>query len=175
MLAIARPAFIECQSNDPNLSEMLYEYARNIFADVVLFEEHSATDLFVPGVRVRPRQESDHVFSHRVEPVGDYVAELNGEIVASGGFLLHYNPPFADLYMEVCENWRRRGIGSFLLQEVKRECTLAGRVPAARTSIHNLASRACLTKAGLKVCGCMLTGEIIAEAKSPDAPLGLLT
>lgn len=175
MLAVARPAFIECQSNDPLLSEMLYEFARNISADVVLFEEQSVTDLFVPGVLVRRRQESDHIFPHRVEPVGDYVAELKGEIVASGGFMLHYNPPFADLFMEVREDCRRRGIGSFLLQEVKRECCLAGRVPAARTSIHNLASRACLCRAGMRVCGFMLTGEIIAGAASPDAPLHLLT
>ncbi len=62
--------------------------------------------------------------------------------------MLHYNPPFADLYMEVREDCRRRGIGSFLIQEVKRECYLAGRVPAARTSIRNLASRACLSRAG---------------------------
>jgi GNAT superfamily N-acetyltransferase len=175
MLAVARPAFIECQSNDPLLSEMLYEFARNISSDVVLFEEHSVTDLSVPGVLVRRRRESDPVFPHRVEPVGDYVAELKGEIVASGGFMLHYNPPFADLYMEVREDCRRHGIGTFLLQEVKRECRLAGRVPAARTSIRNLASRACLTKAGLKVCGFMLAGEIIAGAASPDAPLHLLT
>jgi GNAT superfamily N-acetyltransferase len=74
--------------------------------------------------------------------------------------MLHYNLPFADLYMEVREDCRRCGIGSFLLQEVKRECYLAGRVPAARTSIGNFASRACLSKAGLRVSGFMLTGEI---------------
>jgi GNAT superfamily N-acetyltransferase len=154
---------------------MLFEFARNISSDVVLFEEHSVTSLAVPGVLVRRRQDSDVVFSHSHEGVGEFVAELNDEIIATGGFLLHYNPPFADLYMEVREDCRRRGIGSFLLQEVKRECRLAGRAPAARTSIHNLASRACLTKAGLKVCGFMLTGEIVAGATSLDAPVGLLT
>jgi GNAT superfamily N-acetyltransferase len=175
LLAVARPVFIESQSNDPLLSEMLYEFARSISSYVVLFEEHSVTDLLVPGVLVRRRQESDRVFPHRVEQAGDYVAELNGEIVATGGFMLHYNPPFADLYMEVREDCRRRGIGSFLLQEVKRECYLAGRVPAARTSVRNLASRACLARAGLMVCGFMLTGEIFARTTSPDAPLHLLT
>lgn len=160
LLAAARPKFVECQSNDRLLTDMLFEFARDISADVVLFEEHSATDLAVPGVAVRRRQNSDVIFPHSAEPVGEYVTELNGEIVATGGFMLHYNHPFADLYMEVREDWRRRGIGSFLLQEVKRECCLAGRVPAARTSIGNLASRACLTKAGLRPCGFMLTGEV---------------
>jgi GNAT superfamily N-acetyltransferase len=160
VLAAARLAFIECQSNDPLLSAMLFEFGRNISSDTVLFEEHSVTDLDVPGVLVRRRQESDEIFPHSVEPVGEYVAELKGEIVATGGFMLHYNPPFADLYMEVREDYQRRGIGSFLLQEVKRECYLAGRVPAARTGIRNLASRACLSRAGLRVCGFMLTGEV---------------
>jgi GNAT superfamily N-acetyltransferase len=160
LIMAAKPAFIECQSNDPLLSSMLFEFARSISADVVLFEEHSVTDLALPGVVVRPKQEVDLIFVHDVEPVGEYVAELNGEIVATGGFMLHYNHPFADLYMEVREDYRRRGIGSFLLQEVKRECYLAGRIPAARTSIGNFASRACLIRAGLRISGFMLTGEV---------------
>lgn len=160
LLGTAQPRFIECQSNDRLLTDLLFESARNISADVVLFEEHSVTNLAAPGVLVRRRGDGDAIFHHTVEPVGEYVAELNGEIVATGGFMLHYNHPFADLYMEVREDCRRRGIGSFLLQEVKRECALAGRVPAARTSIGNLASRACLTRAGLRPCGFMLTGDV---------------
>jgi GNAT superfamily N-acetyltransferase len=160
LIAAAKPAFIECQSNDSLLSAMLFEFAHNISAGTVLFEEHSLTDLAVPGLLVRRRQAGDAIFPHSVEGVGEYVAELNGEIVATGGFMLHYNPPFADLYMEVREDCRRRGIGSFLLQEVKRECHLAGRIPAARTSIRNLASRACLTRAGMRICGFILTGEV---------------
>jgi GNAT superfamily N-acetyltransferase len=100
------------------------------------------------------------VFEHRIEPVGDYVVELGGEIIASGGFLLHYNRPFADLYMEVREDARGRGVGAFLVQELKKESYLAGRVPAARCNLKNTASRATLIKAGLRVCGFMLMGKI---------------
>jgi GNAT superfamily N-acetyltransferase len=160
LITAAAPAFIECQSNGQLLSAMLFEFARNISSDVILFEDHSVTDLVAPGVLVRRRQDADEIFPHSVEPEGEYVAELNGEVIATGGFMLHYNPPFADLYMEVREDCRRRGIGSFLIQEVKRECYLAGRVPAARTRIRNLASRACLSRAGLRVSGFMLTGEV---------------
>jgi GNAT superfamily N-acetyltransferase len=159
-LTAARPQFIECQSNDQLLSAMLFEFAHNISADTILFADHCITNLAVPGAAVRRKRDADAIFAHGVEPVGDYVVELNGEIVATGGFLLHYNKPFADLYMEVREDCRRRGIASFLLQEVKRECYLAGRVPAARTSMNNLGSRAALTKAGLGVCGYMLTGKV---------------
>jgi GNAT superfamily N-acetyltransferase len=86
--------------------------------------------------------------------------ELRGELIASGGFLLHYNKPFADLYMEVRADRRRCGYGSFLIQELKRECYLAGRVPAARCNKDNLASRATLRKAGLRECGLVLLGRV---------------
>jgi GNAT superfamily N-acetyltransferase len=160
LLDVSGAQFIECQSNDLLLSSMLYEFSPSVRVDVVLFEDHAVTEHGVPGVLVRPRSADDQIFEHRAEPVGDYVAELNAEVVATGGFLLHYNRPFADLHMEVREDSRRRGIGSLLLQEVKRECYLAGRVPAARCDIRNAASRATLTRAGLRVCGFMLTGEV---------------
>jgi GNAT superfamily N-acetyltransferase len=125
-----------------------------------LFEENAVTQHIVPGAGVRPRRDEDQVFQHSVEPVGQYVLELSGEVVATGGFLLHYNMPFADLYMEVREDCRRRGFGSFLLQEVKKECYLAGRVPAARCNLQNTPSRATLIKAGFRVCGFMLMGKV---------------
>jgi len=160
LLAAARPEFIECQSNDPLLSAVLFEHGRAIFADTILFEEHFETQFEFPGARVRRRRAGEDIFAHGIEPVGDYVVELNGEVIATGGFMLHYNPPFADLYMEVREDWRQRGVASFLLQELKRECYIAGRVPAARCGIHNAASRGALCKAGLKICGFMLIGEV---------------
>ena len=160
LLMVSEAGIIECQSNDLLLSSMLYEFCPSVSADVVLFEDHAVTRLSVPGAIVRRRRPADEIFGHTAEPVGDYVVDFKGELVASGGFLLHYNPPFADLYMEVREDCRRRGIGSFLLQEVKRECYLAGRVPAARCSLRNIASRAALTRAGLRPCGFMLTGRV---------------
>jgi hypothetical protein len=103
------------------------------------FQDHVLTALRVPDTIV-PRRTDDEIFEHKTEPVGDYVVELGGEVVATGGFLLHHNKPFADLYMEVREDRGCLGIGSFLLQEVKVRCYLAGRVPAARCDIRNGAS-----------------------------------
>jgi len=142
---------------------MLFEFCPSATADVVLFEDHAVTEYVIPGALVRPRHADDQVFGHTTEPVGDYVVELGGEVVATGGFLLHYNKPFADLYMEVREDCRRQGIATFLLQELKKECYLAGRVPAARCNIRNVGSRAALIKAGLRVCGFMLMGRVEAK------------
>lgn len=160
LIAASGARFIECQSNDFLLTSMLYEFAQNINSEVVLFADHAVTTHAIPGVVFRRRTENDMIFEHKLEPAGEYVLEWNGEIVATGGFMLHYNMPFADLYMEVKENFRKRGLGSFILQELKQACYLAGRVPAARCNIQNKASRAALLKAGLRVCGFMLKGKI---------------
>jgi GNAT superfamily N-acetyltransferase len=158
---------VECQTNDWLLSSLVLEYATDIRGDVVLFQDDRATEHEVPGIAVRPRREDDEVFPHTVEPVGDYVAVAAGEVVASGGFLRHYNPPFADVFMEVRPDWRGRGIGSLLVQEVKKACYLAGCVPAARCSIRNTASRATLARAGMVPCGFMLSGRIGSVADGP--------
>jgi len=164
LLTASSVTFIECQSNDLLLSARLYEFAGNINSEVMLFADHTVTDHKVPGVVFRRRREEDQLFEHKMEPEGEYILEMNGEIVATGGFLKHYNKPFADLYMEVREDQRRKGLGSFLLQEVKKECYRHGRVPAARCDIKNRASKATLIRAGLKIAGYMLLGRVKKSA-----------
>ena len=151
-------SFIECQSNDLLLTSLLYQYGQSINSNVILFEDHIVSSLDIGNVIFRKRRDDDIVFEHKSEPVGDYILELNKEVAATGGFLLHYSMPFADLYMEVLEAYRRKGLGSFLIQELKRECYLIGRVPAARCNIENIASKGTLLKAGLKIAGFMLLG-----------------
>lgn len=152
--------YVECQSNDQGLCALLYEFALDISADVVLFEDHVVTDHSIPGAVVRRRHKDDQVFEHKGQRVGRFVVEVGGEVVATGGFMIQYNLPFADLYMEVREDQRRHGFASFLLQELKKECYLSGKVPAARCDIRNVASRAALRSAGLRECGFMLTGTL---------------
>jgi RimJ/RimL family protein N-acetyltransferase len=142
---------------------MLFEFGHSIKADVVLFKDGPATELRLPGAVFRQRRRGDRIFEHISEPVGDYVLELDGQIAATRGFLLHYNHPFADVYMEVATNYRQKGVGSYLVQEIIRECFLAGRVPAARCDLRNVGSRAALLKAGMQVAGFMLTTHRISS------------
>ncbi len=165
LITTSAATFIECQSNDINLSSMLYEFSKNSIADVILFDDGIATNHKIPNVIFRHRKDGDTIFKHTFEPIGDYVLEWEGEIVATGGFMLHYNLPFADLFMEVMKNKRRIGLGSFLIQELKKECYLSGRVPAARCNIDHTASKSTLIKAGMKVCGYMLTGELANQTR----------
>jgi GNAT superfamily N-acetyltransferase len=161
LLRCSKAKLVECQSNDFLLTSLLYQYGQNINGNVILFEDSFASNIKIDTAAFRKRNDNDIVFDHTSEPVGDFVLEVNKQVVATGGFLLHYNKPFADLYMEVEKAHRNKGFGSFLIQELKRQCYLAGRVPAARCNIDNIASLATLERAGLKIAGFML----LAQAK----------
>ena len=160
LIAASGVKLIECQSNAPLLQSMIFEFSKDIHSPVILFSDHMITDLVAPGLVFRKKLEGDMLFKHHHEPEGSHVIVSKEEVVATGGFMLHYNAPFADLFMEVREDLRKKGVGSYLIQELKRECYLSGRVPAARCNIENHASRATLLKAGLKIAGFMMIGTI---------------
>ncbi len=161
LIRISRATIIECQTNDFLLSSMLFEFAHHISSDVLLFKDGRVTFLEIPGAIFRKRAFDDTLFNHKDrENDSDYVLEINGEIVATGGFLLHYNIPFADLYMEVREDQRQKGYGSLMIQELKKACYRAARVPAARCNIINKASKATLLSGGLSIAGYLVSGRI---------------
>ena len=161
LIRASEAPFIECQSNHLLLAHQFYQFATDISTTTILFGDLLSTDLQHAGGRVRPRTESDVIFEHRAEPVGDFVLDAGGTIVATGGFLTHYNAPFADLFMEVHPDHRGKGHGSFLVQELKKQCYLSGRVPAARCDLDNAASRATLLKAGMSIAGHIRRGTIL--------------
>jgi RimJ/RimL family protein N-acetyltransferase len=146
-------SFIECQSNDPFLSEVFFEFANDIYAENILFEDGFDSTLSVDGIKMESRpseNSSDKAF----------VLKLDGEVVASGGLMLNYNFPYADIYYGVEETHRRKGYGSFFVQELKKEAYRMGRVPAARTGIDNIISKQTMMKAGLQPCGWRLGGKV---------------
>ena len=153
---------IEAQTNDRLLTQVLLDHVESVERDRVLFEDVTTTSHHVDGAIFRPLAtgEAGAVFSHVVEPVGDWVIELEGEVVATGGLMFHYNPPYADIYMEVAERRRGAGIGAYLVQELKRLSYEMGKTPAARCSATNVASRRTLQRAGMAPCGWILTGQI---------------
>ncbi|GEP98009.1 GNAT family N-acetyltransferase [Chitinophaga cymbidii] len=157
-LTLTGTSFIECQSNDLLLSAMLYAYATNIHAEAILFEDVMVTDLRVPGTVFRKRSADDETG----DDDSDYVLVLDGKIAASGGLMLNYNLPYADIYMSVREPFQEKGLGGLIVQELKREAYGMGRVPAARCNINNRASKATLLKAGLQPCGFRLKGSVKA-------------
>lgn len=153
--AFTNATYIESQSNDFLLTSMLYQYASNIRAEAILFEDHYPTDFAIPDTIFRPRKFDDDSGDD-----SDFFLEADGRIVASGGLMLNYNFPYADIYMQVNEPFRQKGYGSFIVQEIKKVAYAAGRVPAARCNIDNKLSKTTLEKAGLRICGFRLKGDV---------------
>jgi RimJ/RimL family protein N-acetyltransferase len=92
----------------------------------------------------------------------EWVLEVNGTTVATGGIMFHYNRPYGDLYMEVVEPFRRRGLGSHFVQELKRVAYELESIPCARCNPLNIASRKTLQKAGFVPFAHILNGTIPA-------------
>jgi GNAT superfamily N-acetyltransferase len=157
-ISVSCTTFIECQSNDLLLSSMLYEYSNNINAEAILFEDHFQTNFDIRGA-VFTRKPTEDTIGNDFD-IGGYTLAQDDEEFATGGFMLNYNRPYADIYYKVKENFRQRGFGSLMVQELKKEIYLMGRIPAARCNILNRASKANLLKAGFRVCGFILKGDI---------------
>ncbi|MEP6729459.1 MAG: GNAT family N-acetyltransferase, partial [bacterium] len=104
---------VESQTNDRLLTLMLFDHCRDVGSDTVLFEDGFTATHSPAGVIYREGTPADkhRIFDHTVEPVGDWLLEFGGEIVATGGILCHYNPPYGDIFMEVAPSHRRRGFG----------------------------------------------------------------
>lgn len=164
LVAASGARTVEAQSNDVLLTLMLYDCAEGIESDTILFADAFTTHLPAGEASFRRIDAADKevIFAHTLEPVGEWVIETGGEVVASGGILFHYNPPFGDIFMEVAEPFRQRGFGSYLVQELKRACYEMGKVPAARCRATNAASRATLQRAGFLPCARLLRGTLPA-------------
>ena len=163
LLVESKAVAIEVQSNDPLITVMLHSHAHNIESESILFHDRLTTFHSLAGVTFRAATPADaeRLLPHQEE--ADYLLEFEGEIAATGGILFHYNRPYGDIYMEVAERFRRRGFGSFLVQEMKRVGYENGHIPAARCNQQNFASRKTLQRAGFVPCGQILKGSLLPE------------
>ena len=98
---------------------------------------------------------------------GEWLLELDGAVAGKGGILFHYNRPYAGLHMEVTDTFRRRRLGTYFVQELKRACYELGAVPCARCSPTNHASRRTLQSAGFVPFAHILTGPVAAASATP--------
>ena len=159
-LAASGAVSIEVQSNDALATTMLHAFVPHAASEAILFHDRWVTSHRPEGATFREPTalEEPDVPAECRRWCG--VVEVGGAVAATGGILFHYNRPYGDIYMEVAEPFRRRGLGAFLVQELKRVCYEGGHVPAARCNPDNVASQRTLQSAGFVPCGHILKGPV---------------
>jgi RimJ/RimL family protein N-acetyltransferase len=166
LLAASRPVTIDTQTNDPLLPVMLHTFARDVASESILYHDRITTAHAGNGAVFRRTAPEDaaRIAESRLDPEAKWLLEVEGTVAATGGILFHYNRPYGDIFMQVAEPFRRRGLGCYLVQELKRACNEGGSVPVARCNPDNVASRKTLQKAGFVPCGHILVGSLPIEA-----------
>jgi len=167
--------FFEVQTNDALSTVMALTYGRDFATEKILFEDALQSALAANGAvlrRVTSGREIQTAMEQR-QGGGEWLLEVDGAVAGKGGILFHYNLPYGDIYMEVMESFRQRGLGSYLVQELKRECRELGAVPSARCDPTNTASQRTLQRAGFVPVAHILTGSFsssVRREKSTDQP-----
>jgi GNAT superfamily N-acetyltransferase len=155
--------YFEVQTSDVVLNAMLHTYGRDVVSEKIVFRDGLTTRHGANGAVLRcltPREEIRTAIE-RQQGGGEWVIEVGGTVAGKGGILFHYNRPYGDVYMEIEEPFRRRGLGAWLVQELKRECHELGAIPCARCGPANIASRRTLQRAGFVPCAHILIGSLV--------------
>jgi len=153
---------MEVQSNETLLAVMLHAYARDIWSEKIVFSDQLATALPANGAVLQRVTPDDEIRLSIAERAGlaEWLLQVDGQAAGNGAILFHYNEPYCDLAMDIAEPFRRRGLGAYLVQELKRAAYQLGGVPCARCNPDNLASRKTLQRAGLVPFAHILNGTI---------------
>ncbi len=162
-VAASGARFFEIQTSDNLLDVMLHTYGSALASESIVFRDSLPTILTVEGVsmqRMTSERESKACFQERAGK-SDWEVQLYSEVVGSGSLLFHYNYPYCDIAMDISEAHRRRGLGAYVVQELKRFAYGMGGIPAARCNLTNVASRKTLQKAGLVPFAHIVDGDIV--------------
>lgn len=160
LLRTSRAPAIEVQSNDGLGLLLLHAFGRDVNTESILFEDAATTEHVVDGAVWRHPTPDEAPELADDDRVWRGLVEIEGEVAASGGVMFHYNPPYADIYMEVAEPFRCRGLGTMVVERLKRLCREHGFIPSARCNPGNAASRRTLQRAGFAPCGHLLHGRV---------------
>jgi GNAT superfamily N-acetyltransferase len=163
LLAVCSAKVIETQSNDPILTVMLHTFARNLRAESILFEDAFKTSLepVGAGFRATTADDTEALRQLDLDDGAGWVVIMNDEIAGAGDVLYHYNRPYGDVYMKIAGPFRWKGLGAYLVQQLKAACRASGSVPAARCNVQNLPSRKTLQRSGFVPCGNIVVGDLL--------------
>jgi len=140
---------------------MALTYGHDFGTEKIIFQDKVTTAHLAEGAMLRRLTSEDEIRTsiEQRQGGGEWVLEIEGDVAATGGILFHYNRPYGDIYMEVTEKYRRRGLGSYMVQELKRACYELGAIPCARCGPANVPSRRTLQRAGFVPFAHILIGS----------------
>jgi GNAT superfamily N-acetyltransferase len=158
---------MEIQSSDLLLAAMLHTYARDVASEAIVFRDGLTTALPANGAVLEQMTSDKEIRCSMNERAGggQWLLKVEGQQAGNGGILFHYNPPYGDIYMEIDEPFRGRGLGAYLVQELKRLTYELGSIPAARCNVDNRLSRKTLQKAGFVPYAHVLNGSIVRSVE----------
>ena len=160
LVAATRPVAMRVQMNAALASVMLHAFGADPRCESILLHDREQTGLVAAGARFRPATADEAPDTPAAQLPWRAVLDVDGEVAATGGVLFHYNRPYGDIYMDVKEPFRRRGLGAFIVQELKRLCYQRGSIPAARCTPDTGPARATLQRAGFWPCGTVVTATL---------------
>lgn len=163
ILSVTEARFVEVQTNASLLAALAHTVCDSLHDELWLLGDDHVTHHHLPGAQFRKRLPEDQI-PWLPEKPGDYLLTIGEKIVAEGGILKHFNPPFADIHMSVSPSFQGKGIGTFFVQELKKACYTSAGLPVAHCQIDNLPSRETLQKAGMAVFGKMIWGTVDRKA-----------
>jgi GNAT superfamily N-acetyltransferase len=153
---------VEMQTVSPLVSALVWSRCEMVTCEKIVLRHVRTTAHAVPGASLVAKSDDEsivHAISVRSGgPVWGLV--VDGVEIGRGGFLCHYNEPYADIHMEIDEPFRRRGFGRYLVQELGRLAYQHGQIPAARCGPTNAGSLATLIAAGFEPCSTILAGPL---------------
>ena len=161
-VAASSGQFLEVQTSDILLGVMLQTFGSDLVSEKIVFRDEFTTSFSVRGAglkRVTSERESDCCFQERAGQ-SEWALEMGTKTVGSGSLLFHYNYPYCDVAMEIRQEYQRRGLGAYLVQELKRIAYEMGGIPAARCDPKNVASRGTLQKAGMVPFAHIMVGKV---------------
>src|SRR6476620_3759234 len=103
---------IEIQSSDLLLAAMLHTYARDVSSESIVFRDGLTTALPARGAVLEQVTSDKEIVCAIAERAGggQWLLKVDGQEAGNGGILFHYNPPYGDVYMEIGEPFRGRGL-----------------------------------------------------------------
>ncbi|WBW95169.1 GNAT family N-acetyltransferase [Oceanirhabdus sp. W0125-5] len=103
----------------------------------------------IDSIRLKCDDAYDGYYENLIENDNLFVLYDGNSLLGIGEFrIIRSNEKYGDIGVVVAEEYRRRGIGTYIIKKLKEHCYSKGLKPMACCDIENLASKSTLEKAG---------------------------